>query len=155
MRAAVVAFLGLVLGSLGSGKLFGAQKAPFHIEEATISDIQSALLAKRITTVGVVNLYLTRIKAYNGTCVELPEGLLGPIKTIPHAGQLNALGTLNLRPATRLAMGFDDHKARSMTDLKDDDPAMPDALEVAAAQDREFARTGMLVGPLQGVVMSI
>ena len=49
-------------------------------------------------------------------------------------------------------MGFDDHKARSLTDLKDDNPAMPDALEVAAAQDRAFARTGKLVGPLQGVV---
>lgn len=155
MSAGVVALLGVVVASLGSGKLFGAQKAPFHIEEATISDIQSALLAKRITTVGVVNLYLTRIKAYNGTCVEMPEGLLGPMKTIPHAGQLNALGTLNLRPATRRAMGFDDHKARSMTDLKDDDPTMPDALEVAAAQDRAIAKTGRLVGPLQGVVLSI
>jgi amidase len=42
-----------------------------------------------------------------------------------------------------------------MTDIKDDDPTMPDALEVAATQDREFARTGKLVGPLHGVVMSI
>jgi Asp-tRNA(Asn)/Glu-tRNA(Gln) amidotransferase A subunit family amidase len=32
---------------------------------------------------------------------------------------------------------------------------MPDALEVAAAQDREFKRTGKLVGPLHGVVMAI
>jgi Asp-tRNA(Asn)/Glu-tRNA(Gln) amidotransferase A subunit family amidase len=32
---------------------------------------------------------------------------------------------------------------------------MPDALEVAAAQDREFARTGRLAGPLHGVVMAI
>jgi amidase len=88
-------------------------------------------------------------------CVVMPDGLLGPISTIPHAGQLNALGTLNLRPATRRAMGFDDHKARSLTDLKDDDPAMPDALEVAAAQDRAFAKTGKLVGPLQGAVFSI
>ena len=32
---------------------------------------------------------------------------------------------------------------------------MPDALEVAAAQDAEFARTGKLVGPLHGVVMAI
>jgi Asp-tRNA(Asn)/Glu-tRNA(Gln) amidotransferase A subunit family amidase len=42
-----------------------------------------------------------------------------------------------------------------MTDLKDDDPTILDALEVAAKQDREFARTGKLVGPLHGVVMSI
>ena len=42
-----------------------------------------------------------------------------------------------------------------MTDKADADPKMPDALEVAAAQDREFARTGKLVGPLHGVVMAI
>src|SRR5258708_34850294 len=117
--------------------------------------MKAARRAKQIKTVDVVNLYLGRTKAYNGTCVVMPDGLLGPISTIPHAGQLNALGTLNLRPATRRAMGFDDHKARSLTDLKDDDPAMPDALEVAAAQDRAFAKTGKLVGPLQGVVLSI
>jgi len=155
-KKTIAVVLCVTIVSLGRGTMFAAQrKAPFHIEEATISDIQSEILAKRITTVDVVNLYLARVKAYNGACVEMPEGLLGPIKTIPHAGQLNALGTLNLRPSTRRAMGFDDHKARSMTDLKDDDPAMPDALEVAAAQDREFARTGKLVGPLQGTVMSI
>jgi Asp-tRNA(Asn)/Glu-tRNA(Gln) amidotransferase A subunit family amidase len=147
---------GILVGALGSGRLSGAQsKGPFHIEEATITDIQSAILAKRVTTTEVVNLYLARIKAYNGQCVNMPEGLLGPMTTIPHAGQLNALGTLNLRPATRRAMGFDDHKARSMTDVKDDDPSIPDALEVAATQDREFTRTGKLVGPLHGVVMSI
>src|SRR5262249_25900906 len=111
--------------------------------------------ARHITTVDVVNMYLARIKAYNGVCVEMPEGLLGPIKTIAHAGQLNALRTLNLRPATLRAMGFDGHKARSMTDLKDDDPALQDAREVAPAQDRYFARPGKVVGPLHGVVMSI
>ena len=152
----IAVLLSITMTSLSWGTMFSAQRnASFHIEEATISDIQSEILGKRITTVDVVNMYLARIKAYNGACVEMPEGLLGPIKTIPHAGQLNALGTLNLRPATRRAMGFDDHKARSMTDLKDDDPAMQDALEVAATQDREFERTGKLVGPLQGVVMSI
>jgi amidase len=131
------------------------QKGAFQIEEATIADIQKAILTKQVTTVDVVKLYLTRIKAYNGTCVNQPEGLLGPISTIAHAGQLNALGTLNLRPASRKAWGFDDHKARSMTDPEDGDQKMPDALEVAAAQDREFARTGKLVGPLQGVVVGV
>lgn len=128
---------------------------PFMIEEATIAAIQKAILSRQITTTGVVELYLTRIKAYNGTCVEQPQGLLGPITPIAHAGQLNALGTLNLRPAARRTWGFDDHKARSMTDATDNDPAMPDALETAAAQDREFARTGRLVGPLHGVIVSI
>jgi Asp-tRNA(Asn)/Glu-tRNA(Gln) amidotransferase A subunit family amidase len=129
--------------------------AAFSVEEATIDDIQKAILSKQVTTVDVVNMYLTRIKAYNGTCVNQSEGLLGPISTIAHAGQINALSTLNLRPAARKAWGFDDHHARSMTDAIDTDPAYPDALEVAAAQDKEFARTGKLVGPLQGVMVGI
>jgi Asp-tRNA(Asn)/Glu-tRNA(Gln) amidotransferase A subunit family amidase len=125
------------------------------LEEITIDDIQAAILAKRVTTVQVVEGYLRRIKAYNGTCVNEPEGILGPITTKPHAGQINALSTLNLRPAARKAWGFDDRKARSMTDRVDASAAMPDALEVAAEQDRQFAATGRLVGPLQGVVMAV
>ena len=61
----------------------------------------------------------------------------GRITTIPHAGQINALTTLNLRPAARKAWGFDDRKARSMTDAADDDPDMPDALEVGRGARRE------------------
>jgi Asp-tRNA(Asn)/Glu-tRNA(Gln) amidotransferase A subunit family amidase len=127
----------------------------FHIEEATIGDIQQAILAKQITATDVVKLYLARIKAYNGPAVEYPQGLLGPVKTIPHATGLGALITLNLRPATRKAMGFDERKARSMTDAVDNDPNMPDALETAAEEDRRFAATGKLVGPLHGVVIAI
>ena len=130
-------------------------KTKFRVEEATISDIQSAILDKQLTTVELVNLYLTRIKAYNGAGVEEPEGILGPIKPVPHAKGINALGTLNLRPATRKAWGFDTRKARSMTDLADADPAMPDALEAAAKLDAEFAKSGKLVGPLHGVVIAI
>jgi Asp-tRNA(Asn)/Glu-tRNA(Gln) amidotransferase A subunit family amidase len=127
----------------------------FHLQEATIADIQRAIMNKEITSTELVKLYLNRIKAYNGTCVKQPQGILGPIETIPHAGQINALSTLNLRPATRKSWGFDDRKARSMTDAVDNDAKMPDALEVAAAQDAEFAKTGKLAGPLHGVVMAI
>lgn len=131
------------------------KKSAFVVEEATIAEIQRAILAKKVTATQLVEIYLTRIKAYNGQSVEMPEGMLGPIKTIPNAGQLNALCTLNLRPAARRAWGFDERKARSLTDLEDSDPAMPDALEVAARLDAEFARTGKLVGPLHGVVIAI
>jgi amidase len=130
-------------------------RQPFHLEEATIAHIQQAIAAGQITTVGLVDLYLKRIKAYNGTCVSEPQGILGPIATIPRAGQLNALSTLNLRPATRRARGFDDRKARSMTDRVDDARGMPDALEVAASQDAQLKQTGRLVGPLHGVVIAI
>src|SRR5580692_11257261 len=135
-----------------------AQRPPvpkFHLEEASIAGTQQAILTKQITTVQLVHLYLDRIKAYNGVCVDQPNGPLGFITPKPHAGQINALMTLNLRPGTRKALGFDDHHARSMTDLVDNDPAMPDALEVAATQDSKFAKTGQLIGPLQGVVFAI
>src|SRR5579863_7424789 len=140
-----------------SAAVHAQQQSPpkFHLQEARIADIQRAITAKEISSVGLVELYLKRIKAYNNACVNEPMGILGPITTIPHAGQVNALSTLNLRPAARKARGFDARKARSMTDTADNNPNMPDALEVAAAQDREFNRTGKLVGPLHGVVMAI
>ncbi|HEY3823035.1 MAG TPA: amidase, partial [Bryobacteraceae bacterium] len=135
----------------------GAQT--FHLQEAGIADIQRAILAKQITSTAVVELYLKRIKAYNNACVNEPSGILGPITTIPHAKQINALSTLNLRPAARAKWGFDERKARSLTDSTDshadNDPRMPDALEVAAAQDRYFQQNGKLIGPLHGVVMAI
>ncbi len=132
------------------------EKTPrFQIEEATIAKIQAAILGGALTSTQVVELYLNRIKAYNGTCVDQPEGILGPIATIPRAGKVNALITLNLRPDERLSRGFDERRARSMTDAADDDPTMPDALEVAAEQDAYFASTGRLIGPLHGVVMAI
>src|SRR5262245_16644481 len=138
-----------------------AQQAPppraarFEIQEATIAQIQQAILKKQITTQGVVEAYLQRIKAYNGTCVNEPQGILGPVTTIAHAKQINALSTLNLRPSARAKWGFDARKARSITDKTDDAAGMPDALETAAAQDRQFARTGRLAGPLHGVVLAI
>jgi len=149
--AGIVATMIVVGASAGN-----AQRAPsFDVHEATIADLQRAIQSKRITTVGVVEQYLKRIKAYNGTCVNQPQGILGPVTTIPHARQINALSTLNLRPAARERWGFDARKARSLTDRVDGAPEMPDALETAAAQDRAFARTGRLAGPLHGVVIAI
>src|SRR5262245_45606017 len=127
----------------------------FDVHEATIDQIQQAIRKKQITTQGIVEAYLRRIKAYNGTCVNEPQGILGPITTKAHAGQINALSTLNLRPAARAMWGFDARKARSLTDKTDGAATMPDALETAAEQDRQFARTGRLVGPLHGVVLAI
>ena len=52
-------------------------RAAFHLEDATIADLQQAIVSGQITTVGLVELYLKRIKAYNGTCVRQPDGVLG------------------------------------------------------------------------------
>jgi len=133
----------------------GRGSSGFDVQEATIAQIQQAILKKQITTRGVVEAYLKRIQAYNGTCVNEPQGILGPVTTIAHAKQINALSTLNLRPAARAAWKFDARRARSLTDKADSAANMPDALETAAAQDLQFARTGRLVGPLQGVVFAI
>jgi amidase len=127
----------------------------FHLMEATISDVQNAIIGGRITATQLVGLYLKRIQAYNGTCVKQPQGILGAVTTIPNAGQINALSTINLRPAKRKAWKLDDRKARSMTDKADTDPAMPDALETAGVLDKQFKETGKLAGPLHGVVIAI
>jgi Asp-tRNA(Asn)/Glu-tRNA(Gln) amidotransferase A subunit family amidase len=150
----VAALTGLIVAAL-TAAASTQQGSSFRLQEATIGGIQQALVSKQITTVGLVELYLQRIKAYNGTCVNEPQGILGPVTTIPHAGQINALSTLNLRPAARAKWGFDARKARSLTDTTDSSPAMPDALEVAAAHDRQLAQTGRLVGPLHGAVFAI
>src|ERR1035437_2804550 len=154
LNSSVLVFLTMI--NIGGGiEAQGAERQQFEVVEATISQIQNAIRSKQLTATDLVRAYLARIKAYNGTCVEQPEGLLGPVTPIPGVRALNALMTLNLRPATRKTWGFDDRKARSMTDLSDNDPAMPDALETAARLDEQFANTGNLVGPLHGVVFSI
>src|SRR6266403_1776899 len=120
----------------------------FHLEEATIADVHRAIRAKQITATRLVQNYFKRIEAYNGTCVkggiDAATGLqLGEITPVENAGQLNAYMTLNVRGK------------RSKTDTADNDPKLPDALEVARAQDAYFARTGKFVGPLHGIPMAV
>jgi amidase len=154
---AAIGMGGLLVTLAACGRIgeAAASAGAFQLHEATIPAIHAAIRARQLTATELVELYLARIKAYNGTCVEQPQGILGPVKTIPRAGQINALSTLNLRPAARRSHGFDDRKARSMTDPVDADPSMPDALEAAAELDRKFAETGELAGPLHGVVIAV
>src|ERR1043166_564015 len=152
-RAVIVS--SLVSLALPAPLIAGGSSTKFQIEEATIDGIQSAILKRQLTSTQVVEAYLRRIKAYDGPCVVQPDGPLAPFTTIKHAGQINSLITLNLRPGTRTARGFDGHKARTLTDSVDGSPEMPDALEVAAKQDAYFKSTGKLVGPLHGVVFSV
>jgi len=132
-----------------------AARAEFILEEASIASTQRAILAKEVTSTQLVERYLARIKAYNGPGVREPHGILGVIETIPDSRQINAIATLNLRPAALQKWGFPAKMARSLTDPVDDNVAMPDALETAAALDAHFARTGQFVGPLHGVIMAI
>jgi Asp-tRNA(Asn)/Glu-tRNA(Gln) amidotransferase A subunit family amidase len=152
MRRAIIIICVVALTMPG---VAGAAGPKFQIEEATIDGIQSAILKGDLTSTDVVKQYLARIKAYDGPCVSQPDGILGPFTTIKHAGQINALITVNLRPAARAQYGFDRRKGRSLTDEVDSNPAMPDALEVAAKQDAHVKATGKLVGPLHGITFAI
>lgn len=127
----------------------------FVLQEARIAGIHQAMLEKRLTATALVEAYLARIEAYDGACVDEPAGVLGRIQTRRDAGQLNSLLSINLRPAALAAHGFDRRKARTRTAVRDADPAMPDALEVARALDQQLAATGKLTGPLHGIPIVI
>ena len=124
------------------------QASRFHLEETTIAEVHRAIRAKQLTATQLVQYYFKRIEAYNGVCVkggiDAATGLqLGEITPVENAGQLNAYMTLNVRGM------------RSKTDTADHDPKLPDALEVARAQDTYFARTGKFIGPLHGIPVAI
>src|SRR5262249_17770577 len=72
-----LAFASLASFILLAPALVTAQTATFRIEETTIEVIQGAIMRGELTSTRVVQLYLDRIKAYNGTCVNQPDGLLG------------------------------------------------------------------------------
>ena len=139
-------------------KARAAESRKFRLEEATIADVHRAIRAKQITAMQLVNLYLARIKAYSGTCVQgavdPATGLqLGDITPIPNAGQINAFITLNLREEKRIALGLPERMKRTHTGP--DDPNVPDALDRARQLDAEFARTGKFVGSLHGIPFAI
>jgi amidase len=135
-----------------------AESRRFQLEEATIADVHRAIRAKQLTATQLVTLYLKRVKAHSGTCVEgavdSATGLhLGDITPIPNAGQLNAFITLNLKEDKRITLGFPEKLKRTHTGP--DDPKVPDALDHARELDAAFARTGKFVGPLHGIPFAI
>ena len=58
------------------------QSTAFHLQEATIADVQGAIQGGQITCKGLVEAYIKRARAYNGICTALvtPDG-----KSIPAA----------------------------------------------------------------------
>ncbi len=71
---ALVAGFAPVVTAQSSGK--------FHVEEASITDIQNAIRAGKVSCKQVVQMYLDRTKAYNGACTAL---LTADGKPIPPA----------------------------------------------------------------------
>jgi amidase len=68
-------------GAVAPGVASAAGK--FHLEEATIDDIQNAIQSGEITCKGLVQAYMKRVKAYNGVCSALvtAEGQSVPAAT--------------------------------------------------------------------------
>jgi amidase len=120
----------------------------FTLEEATIKQVHQAMLKGQLSSQDLLQQYMKRISAFNGTCMQGEADAatgrqLGTATPVENAGQLNALITLNVRGQ------------RSKTDLQDNNPAMPDAMQTAARLDAELKRTGKLVGPLHGIPIVI
>src|SRR5262245_19567331 len=133
-------------------------KTSFRVEEATIAGVQRAFRAKTLTATELVQLYLARIKAYNGVCVRgdidpATELQLGDITPIANAGRLNAFITLNLKEDKRIELGFSEKLKRTHTGR--DDVKYSDALDRARELDRYFVRTGKFVGLLHGIPIAI
>jgi amidase len=182
-----------------------AQAFRFHLQEATIDDIQRAIREGQISCRSLVQLYVNRAKAYNGVADELvtldgapiapPAGVVragSPLKYptttvaistllpnfdqyagppiefgrmeatasdpavqqqygmtigMPHAGQVNTLGTLNLRGERSVTCKGDRDRRPSDGPLPPGSPAVceefrkqPDALERAAELDAQYGR---------------
>jgi hypothetical protein len=129
--------LGIGGASLFTQHITFAANASFHLEEATIADVQRAIRAKEITATQLVNLYFKRIEAYNGKCVkgdvDPTTGLmLGDLTPIENAGQINAYMTLNIRVTTPSTCARP--RAQPPTTPTTSRPRMPQSLPSFAPQ---------------------
>jgi Asp-tRNA(Asn)/Glu-tRNA(Gln) amidotransferase A subunit family amidase len=98
-------FLSALAGLLlcASPALQAADRA-FHVEEATVDGIQSAIKSGQVTCKGVVQAYIERARAYNGICTALvtPDG--APVPAI--TGLVRAGVSAKFPTETRAASTF-------------------------------------------------
>jgi amidase len=85
-RTPSMAMAGLLI-ALTPG-LASSQSGAFRIEEASISDMHRAIQAGQVTCAGIVQAYIDRAKAYNGTCTALVTKDGAPIP--PAVGSVRA-----------------------------------------------------------------
>jgi amidase len=74
MKAAIfkkITSLALMIMICGVALAQSASSSQFHIEEASITDIQSAIRSGQTSCKQVVQAYIARAKAYNGACTAL------------------------------------------------------------------------------------
>jgi amidase len=77
-----------MLPAIFAPALAKAQQSQFHVEEASIPDIQKAIVSGQTTCKQVVEAYLARAKAYNGMCTALLTKDGAPIP--PSTGMVRA-----------------------------------------------------------------
>ena len=192
--------IAVILSALGADVHAQAQQSTpfrFRLMEATIPDVHRAIQAGQISCRGLVQAYINRANAYNGTCnrlvtedmapdylpsyseyqaaaratAELRDG--DPKKTppiefgrmeatasdptvqqqfgmtvgIPNAGQVRALGMLNIRGQRSVTCKGDFDRHPSAGPLPPGAPAVceefrkqPDALERADELDKKYGR---------------
>lgn len=202
--------LRILLGVVAAGIAAAGARAQepewqFHLQEATIADVHRAIHLGQITCRQLVQFYVNRARAYNGTSdrlitrdgapiaqaygavragspIQFPKETVG-ISTLvpdfdqyagpplefgrieatatdqgvqqqygmtigtPRSGQINALGTLNLRGERSVTCKGDRDKLPSAGPLPAGSPAvceelrkLPDALERAAEMDGQYGR---------------
>src|SRR5678816_2974812 len=91
--------------------LAAAQIQGFQIEEASIADIQNAIKSGQTTCKAVVQSYIDRAKAYNGTCTALvtKDGAPIPAATgVVRAGSPITFPTATV-PVTSLFPNYTDY----------------------------------------------
>jgi amidase len=76
------------------------QAQDFHVEEASIADIQSAIKSGKTTCEDIVRAYLVRARAYNGVCTAL---LTRDGATIPQATGMMRAGSVLKYPTRTVA----------------------------------------------------
>jgi amidase len=192
----------LSLVAVGGDRVYTQQQASaqpfrFHLLEATISDVHRGIQEGQLTCRALVQAYVNRARAYNGTCNQLvtedmapkflpnyaeyaaaaaataalppgdprktPPIEFGRMETtssdstvqqqfgmtvgIPNAGQVRAIGMLNLRGERSVTCKGDFDRHPSAGPLPPGAPAVceqfrrqPDALERAAELDAQYGR---------------
>ena len=69
----------LILGAAIAGCAREAEPPPFHLQEATIATIHTAITTGRTSCRAIVEAYINRAKAYNGVCTSLVTADGAPI----------------------------------------------------------------------------
>src|SRR5260370_9409144 len=89
MVKAKTAFLALA-AVLGATEAAYSQQFKFHLQEATIDDVHRAIREGQITCRGLVQLYISRAKAYNGVAGEFVTKDAAPVPPAPGAIRLGS-----------------------------------------------------------------